>query len=385
MESADSLMKPAGIYIHIPFCRSRCSYCDFATGMYESGIAERYVHNLALEIESFGEVESPAPVDTIFFGGGTPSLLSPPQVEMILKAVQERFVVSAGAEVTMEMNPGTVTPAGLAAFRQLGINRASFGAQTFDDSELARLGRSHSADDTRRTFGDLREAGFDNVSFDLIAGLPGQTLDRWRRNLDEAFSLRPEHLSFYLLEVHEGTPLAKHIRLGLQPKPDEDLAVAMYELMLDRASEAGYEHYEISNLCLPRFESEHNTKYWTGAPYYGFGCSAHSYDGFSRRWANERDVVRYLEMIELNSRAIVSETQLSEAERQAEAVFLGLRMMQGLSLQDYEQEFGSDLRLEHQDDLARFRDAGLIECNGDLLKLTRAGALLSNEVFSAFV
>jgi oxygen-independent coproporphyrinogen-3 oxidase len=353
--------------------------------MYESAIAERYVSTLAKEIGSFGEVELAEPVDTIFFGGGTPSLLSPPQVAMILGAVQERFVVSADAEVTMEMNPGTVTPEGLAAFRKLGINRASFGAQTFDDGELARLGRSHSADETRRTFSELREAGFENVSFDLIAGLPGQTLAGWRRNLDEAFALKPEHLSFYLLEVHEGTPLAKHIRQGLQPKPDEDLAIAMYELMLDRASDAGYEHYEISNLCLPGFESEHNTKYWTAAPYYGFGCSAHSYDGMFRRWANERDLARYMEMVEQHARAIVSETQLTDSERQAEAVFLGLRMMQGMSLQDYEQEFGSDLRIEHENDLVRFREAGLIECSGDLLKLTRAGALLSNEVFSAFV
>lgn len=378
-------MKQAGIYIHIPFCRSRCSYCDFATGMYESAMAARYVSNLAKEIESFSQVEVSEPVDTIFFGGGTPSLLTPAQVEMILNAVKKRFVVSSGAEVTMEMNPGTVTPETLAAFRQFGINRASFGAQTFDDSELARLGRSHKVDDTRRTFRYLRDAGFDNVSFDLIAGLPGQTLEGWRRNLDEAFTLRPEHLSFYLLEVHEGTPLANHIRVGLQPKPDEDLAVEMYELMLDRASAAGYEHYEISNLCLPGFESRHNTKYWIGAPYYGFGCSAHSYDGFSRRWANERELVRYMEMIEQSTGAMVSETQLTEAERQAEAVFLGLRMMQGLSFQDYEQEFGSDLRTEHENDLARFREAGLIECSGDLLRLTRAGALLSNEVFSAFV
>ena len=378
-------MKPAGIYIHIPFCRSRCSYCDFATGMYTSALAERYVPNLAKEIKSFHEVETAETVDTIFFGGGTPSLLSPAQVEMILNAVEERFTVSAGAEVTMEMNPGTVSGETLSAYRRLGVNRASFGAQTFDDNELARLGRSHTADDTRRTFRYLRDAGFDNVSFDLIAGLPGQTLDGWSRNLDEAFSLRPEHLSFYLLEVHEGTPLAKHIRQGMQPKPDEDSAVAMYELMLDRAPEAGYEHYEISNLCLPGFESRHNTKYWTGAPYYGFGCSAHSYDGLFRRWANERDLMRYLAMIEQGGSAIVSETRLTKEDRQAEAVFLGLRMMQGLSLKEYSRMFGADLGVQHEDDLARFREAGLIECNGDLLKLTRAGALLSNEVFSAFV
>jgi oxygen-independent coproporphyrinogen-3 oxidase len=287
--------------------------------------------------------------------------------------------------VTIEINPGSVTAETLRHFRCLGINRASFGAQTFDDRELARLGRSHSADDTRRTFRYLRDAGFTNVSFDLIAGLPGQTMAGWRRNLDEAFALRPEHLSFYLLEVHAGTPLANHIKTGSQPQPDEDLAAEMYEVMLDRAVAAGYEHYEISNLCLPGYESRHNTKYWTTAPYYGFGCSAHSYNGHRRRWANERDLARYVEMIEQRRRAVVVETRLTEADARAEAVFLGLRMMRGLSLQEYGRNFGADLRVQHEDDLARFREAGLVDCHGDLLKLTRAGALLSNEVFAAFV
>lgn len=356
--------------------------------MYDAATAERYVRSLVKEIESWREVENVEVVDTIYLGGGTPSLLTPAQLETILDATRKRFTFPASAhdaEITMEMNPGTVTPKTLAEFRSLGVNRASFGAQTFDDNELSRLGRSHTADDTRRTFRYLRDAGFDNVSFDLIAGLPGQTLDGWTRNLEEAFSLRPEHLSFYLLEVHQGTPLAEHIRRGIQPRPDEDLAAEMYELMLDRAGEAGYQHYEISNLCLPGFQSRHNTKYWTGAPYYGFGCSAHSYDGMFRRWANERDLIHYMAAIDHHTSAIASRTELTEADRQSEAVFLGLRMMQGLNLRDYEQLFGADLRKEYEDDLMRFRQAGLIECTGDLLKLTRAGALLSNEVFSAFV
>ncbi len=378
-------MKPAGIYIHIPFCRSRCSYCDFATGMYNASLAERYVENLINEIGSWHEVERPAGVDTIYFGGGTPSLLSPSQLERLLRAVHNRFSVSGDAEVTIEINPGTVTPEALEAFRRLGISRASFGAQTFDDGELARLGRSHTSDDTRRTFRYLRDAGFDNVSFDLIAGLPGQTMANWQRNLEEAFSLRPEHLSFYLLEVHQGTPLASHIKNGLQPKPDDDLAAEMYEVMLDRAAEVGYQHYEISNLCLPGYESRHNTKYWTAAPYYGFGCSAHSYDGEFRRWANERDLIIYVEMIEHGRAAVGSQSLLSKTDRQAEAVFLGLRMMRGFSFKEYEQAFGADLRTKHENDLTRFREAGLIECTDDLLKLTRAGALLSNEVFAAFV
>lgn len=380
-------MSLAGIYIHIPFCRSRCSYCDFATGIYESTLAERYVQALVKEILSWRDIESPAAIDTIYFGGGTPSLLSASQIETILATIHARFTIKAEAdlEVTMEMNPGTVTPALLDEFHRLGINRASFGAQTFDDRELARLGRSHTAQDTRQTFNYLREAGFDNVSFDLIAGLPGQSLDGWTRNLDEALGLRPEHLSFYLLEVHEGTPLAEHIRRGMQPQPDDDLAARMYELMIDRAGSAGYEHYEISNLCLPGFESRHNTKYWTGAPYYGFGCSAHSYDGSFRRWSNERDVARYTDLIQSDASPVVERIELSNDEARAEALFLGLRMMQGVDMKRHHSQFGADPRESHEADLARFQEAGLIEFSGDLIKLTRSGTLLSNEVFSAFV
>jgi oxygen-independent coproporphyrinogen-3 oxidase len=353
--------------------------------MYEAALAERYVACVVSEVASWREVVQAEKVDTIYFGGGTPSLLSAAQLELLMSSVRNRFDVSPDAEVTMEMNPGTVTEASLAAFRQLGVNRASFGAQTFDDRELARLGRSHSVADTHRTFSLLREAGFDNVSFDLIAGLPGQTLEQWERNLAEAFALRPEHLSFYLLEVHEGTPLAAHIKSGLQPTPDDDLAAEMYCVMLERAAEAGYEHYEISNLCLPGFESGHNTKYWTSAPYYGFGCSAHSFDGASRRWANERDLGKYVAMVERNASPLVEDRRLSEEDRRAEAVFLGMRMMAGVRTGKFKELFGVDLKAAHADELENFRQAGLIEFDGDLLKLTRAGALLSNEVFAAFM
>jgi oxygen-independent coproporphyrinogen-3 oxidase len=353
--------------------------------MYHAELAEGYVRGVSQEIASWREVKQPELVDTIYFGGGTPSLLSPSQLELLLDAAHSRFAIAAGAEITLEINPGSATPETLAAFRALGINRASFGAQTFDNNELARLGRSHTADDTRRTFRYLRDAGFDNVSFDLIAGLPGQTMSGWQDNLAEAFSLRPEHLSFYLLEVHQSTPLANHIKTGLQPQPDEDLAAEMYEVMLDWAVEAGYEHYEISNLCLPGYESRHNTKYWIAAPYYGFGCSAHSYDGGSRRWANERDAARYLNLISAGASPVVEEQQLAAAELQAEAAFLGMRMMRGLNTEQYAARFGVDIREQHAAELARFEEAGLIEFQGELLKLTKAGALLSNEVFAAFV
>ncbi|HYO91645.1 MAG TPA: radical SAM family heme chaperone HemW, partial [Pyrinomonadaceae bacterium] len=380
------MMSLAGIYIHIPFCRARCSYCDFATGTYDAPLAERYVRALTREIRAFPALENETrEADTIYFGGGTPSLLSPAQVETILEAVHERFRISASAEVTMEMNPGRLTPEILREFQHLGVTRASFGAQTFDDRELSQLGRTHTAEDVRLTINYLREAGYDNVSFDLIAGLPRQTLQDWSRNLDEALKLRPEHLSFYLLEVHEGTPLAEQIRRGRLPLPDDDLAAEMYRLMLDEACGAGYTHYEISNLARPGFESRHNSKYWLGHPTYGFGCSAHSFDGELRRWSNERDAARYTELIEEGRSPLVESLELSQRDAQAEAVFLGLRLLRGISLREHRARFGVDLRKERADDLSRLAEAGLIEIRDDLLKLTRTGALLSNEVFATFV
>ena len=376
-------MTAAGIYIHIPFCSSRCSYCDFATGLFQQELAERYVRALVEDIRLSrysGDI-----VDTIYFGGGTPSLLAPSQLESILATVHDCFKIDPHSEITLEINPGSVNEEKLRAFRSLGVNRASFGAQTFDDAELAKLGRSHTTADTVKTFADLRGVGFENVSFDLIAGLPGQTLAGWERNIKQALDLRPEHLSFYLLEVHSGTPLAEHIRRGIQPEPDDDLAGVMYQWMLQQAADAGYEHYEISNLCQPGFHSRHNVKYWTGEAYYGFGCSAHSYDGATRRWSNHRDVLKYVSVIENGESAVVDEQQLSQTDVRAEAVFLGMRLMQGVDLRRYRESFGVDLRDEHAEDLDRFCKAGLVELDGDLIRLTRTGALLSNEVFAAFV
>lgn len=379
-------MKRAGIYIHVPFCRSRCSYCDFATGAYEGALAERYVGAVAREVEAFRGAGARAEVDTVYFGGGTPSLLTPEQVSRLLGAVRRRFSVEAGAEVTLEMNPGTVTAEHLRRLREAGVNRASFGAQTFDDRELRRLGRTHTADDTRRTLADLRESGFDNVSFDLIAGLPRQTLEAWAANLEEALRLRPEHLSLYLLEVHEGTPLAEQIGAGRYPAPDPDLAAEMYRLTVERTRAAGYEQYEISNFCLPGRESRHNMKYWTGAPYFGFGCSAHSFDGRLTRWSNERDARAYVESVEGKGGAVVARDELDERGAGAEALFLGLRLLgRGVDLAEHRALYRRDVRADYAEDLARFGEAGLVRIDGDVLRLTPEGALLSNEVFSAFV
>jgi oxygen-independent coproporphyrinogen-3 oxidase len=380
---------PSGIYIHTPFCRSRCSYCDFATGMYEGAAAERYVRALTKEISGWNELDSPQSVDTIYLGGGTPSLLSVQQLEMLLSAVRGRFVVEENVEITLEINPGDggvdrqSRLATMCDWRQLGINRASFGAQTFDDEELKMLGRTHDAVDIGQTFELLRDAGFANINFDLIAGLPHQTLAGWKRNLRRALELRPEHLSLYLLDVHEGTPLHDQIERGMRPRPDEDLAAEMYSVMIEQVCAAGYEHYEISNFCLPGFASRHNTKYWTREPYYGFGNSAHSHDGARRRWANERDAVTYVELIERGDSPIAERSELSNEEARSETIFLGLRLMRGVALADYHAQFGRDLREHYNGEIERLKEAGLIEIDAEVLKLTSRGALLSNEVFAA--
>jgi len=366
----------SGVYIHIPFCKSRCSYCDFATDVYRSsGAVERYVAALIQEITAFQPRQ--IPIDTIYFGGGTPSLLSPTQLESILVAVRNIFDVSSHAEITMEMNPATVTADSLSEYRCLGVNRASFGVQTFNERDLRLLARGHDANDARETFRMLREAGFDNVSFDLIAGLPGQSIDDWRSNLDEAVSMQPEHLSLYLLEIHEGTPLADQLRSGRRPMPDEEVAAEMYELMIETLEVAGYRQYEISNFARPGLESRHNTKYWRMDPVYGFGVSAHSFDG-SQRYANDRDTNSFVDKIGEIGNAEVYRESVDQA---SESVFLGLRLNEGVNFDEHRSRFGVDLT----DKIAALESNGLVECVNDRVRLTRRGMLFSNEVFSEFV
>ncbi len=375
-------MSKSGIYIHIPFCRSRCSYCDFATDIYKSsGAVDRYISALVKEISSFQVPNSKFQFDTIYFGGGTPSLLTPKQLEKVLDAVHGKFSVDEKSEITMEMNPATVTTETLREFKNLGVNRASFGAQTFDDAELKRLGRRHTASDVRETIELLRNADFNNVSFDLIAGLPRQTLRDWERNLDEALKLKPEHLSLYLLEIHESTPLAEQIRSGRQPLPDEDLAAEMYKMMLEKVSEKGYQQYEISNFCLSGFESKHNSKYWTLDAVFGFGCSAHSFDGENRRWSNERDTLKYVKSVETENFKYIED---DETDVKFEYLFLGLRLNKGIDVGEYQKRFGANLILEYKKQLDYLEKADLIKFDGNFLRLTDKGFLYSNEVFTAF-
>ena len=385
----------AGIYLHIPFCKSRCSYCDFATDVYRNAeTVERYVNALLKEISNFkfqisdkqSKIQNlESEIETVYFGGGTPSLLSAKQLEKIFDTIYKNFSVDENAEITLEMNPATVSLEKLKNYKSLGVNRASFGVQTFNDRALKILARGHDANDARNTFKLLRKANFQNISFDLIAGLPNQTLKDWEQNLDKALKMNPEHLSLYLLEIHQGTPLAEQIRSNRQPFPDEDLVGEMYELMLEKTSANGYAQYEISNFCQSGFESKHNNKYWLSAPVYGFGVSAHSFDGENRRWANVPDTAKYVELIESGKTAICENNILSEKETTAEFAFLRLRLAEGLNLPDYKQKFGVDLQKKYHEDFARFEEFGLIEFDKDFMRLTKKGFVYSNEVFSVFV
>lgn len=374
----------AGIYIHIPFCETRCHYCNFATGGYESELARRYVAAVRAEISQAEVNNGMRQVDSIYFGGGTPTTLTVEQLGRIIELCRTTFDVSPNTEITSEANPGTISQEFLEGLRATGVNRLSFGVQSFDDGELQMIGRSHSSEEAREAVRLARAAGFENVSIDLIAGLPEQKMETWQRNLEEAFALAPDHLSVYLLELYKDAPLLHRINRGELHAIEDELTVEMYFALKDEAERHGFDHYEISNWGRPGFESRHNLKYWTGAPYWAFGVSAAGYDG-ARRWSNTRNIHEYLTKIESGESPVAEVTELDDEDRQSENLFLRLRLKEGVNLREHEARFGVNVVERYADDLARLDEAGLIELNDGILKISRAGTVLANEVFEAFV
>jgi putative oxygen-independent coproporphyrinogen III oxidase len=392
----------AGIYIHIPFCARKCTYCAFNTTDYFKDLAARYTAAVGREIQALGERlaksnPSHLAVDTIYFGGGTPSIVEAEQISSLTAACRAAFDVAAGAEVTLEINPATFTRQKMEGWLAGGINRASLGVQSFIDEELAGLSRTHTATDARLTFAALRGAGFENVSLDLIAGLPEQSLADWRFNLDEALRLQPEHLSLYLLEVKDGTQLAMQLKRGRRPRPDDDAAAEMYRMICAATSRAGYEQYEISNFARlepepykgmgsapSRFRSRHNLKYWTGAAFYGVGCGAHAYDG-RVRWSNVLKTETYIAAVEQTGEAVAERHELTDEDRAAEALFMGLRLNEGVALASFRDEYGVDVLARFGDEWPRLGDAGLIQIRDGRMMLTDKGRLLSNEVFVSLI
>jgi oxygen-independent coproporphyrinogen-3 oxidase len=389
-----------GLYVHVPFCELKCSYCDFNSYAGLEGLMGPYVDALCLELELWGQAMGRQRVATVFFGGGTPSLLSLPLLERVLEAAAGAFVLGPGCEVTLEANPGTVDRDYLRGLRSLGVDRLSLGVQSLHDDDLRWLDRLHSAADAVTAYRWAREAGFRSVNLDLIFGLPGQPLERWQKTLEGALALGPDHLSLYALTVEEGTKLAADIARGWTPPPDEDAQAAMYEWSRERLAVAGYEHYEISNWARPGHRSRHNLTYWEGRPYLGVGAGAHSFltaGDAGLRFADVYSPRQYVRRVEETARRGVQPGPLGDvlgAMRQvafveelapplmmAEALILGLRLTEGVALATFEERFGVGLLERYGPAVAELMELGLLELSDGHLRLTPRGLLLANEVF----
>lgn len=372
---------PLGLYVHVPFCSAICNYCNFSRGLLDAGLKDRYVPAAAGEIRRAGDG---SPADTIYFGGGTPSLLDPDDLSGLVEACRSSFAVAPDAEVTLEANPETVTTDRLIGFRQAGVNRLSIGVQSFRDDELGRLSRLHSAARAVESVAMAREAGFDNVSLDLMMWLPGQTLGDWLASVEALAALGPEHASLYLLELYPNAPLREDMARAAWSQAPDEVAAEMYLQGMAYLDRAGYEQYEISNVARPGRRSRHNVKYWRDGEWLGFGPSAHS-TRRGVRWKNVADAREYVARTEAARDLVVERRVLSDEERLEEALFTGLRLADGVDLGLVESRYGVDVWRRHGGELQPFLDGGLLIYDGRRLRLSRAGMLLGHEVMTVFV
>lgn len=374
----------AGIYIHIPFCVKKCNYCAFLSGPAGPEVRQEYVNHLIEEIRLRSREVLEA--DTIYFGGGTPSLLTPEQIGHILEEVRKAFRIAEGAEVTLEANPGTLTEESLAGYRNAGINRLSMGVQSMDDRRLRYLGRIHTAEEVRRDVKMAREAGFHNINLDLIFAIPGTDVSDALADLEAIAALEPEHISFYSLQLEEGTSFFRDFEAGkLQEVPDETDR-EMYHRGIQVLREKGYRHYEISNFARPGYESRHNSKYWNMAEYVGLGLGASSYTGH-RRMVNETDLKAYSEMLDRGELAFMEVHENSEGDDISEAVFTGLRREEGVRYRDVlgsEEAFWEYFR-EALPEAREYEAGGFLEMTDEGLRLTERGIDISNGIMALFV
>lgn len=371
-----------GLYVHIPFCQAKCAYCDFASYAGLDALHDQYSAALIHEVTKAGRLY----VRTIYLGGGTPTLLPASHLSDIVKAIKRRLLTHSTAEITVEANPGTVSPAKLAALRASGVNRLSLGVQSFSETELQMLGRIHNAAGAIQAIQNARQAGFDNLSMDLLYGLPEQPLASWRASLERALALHPDHLSLYALTIEAGTPLATAIARGQLPSPDPDLAADMYELAQSLLSEAGFLHYEISNWARsPDFVCQHNLIYWRNEPYLGVGAGAHSWLS-GRRWSNVSEPMPYILHMHNGLQPIAAEELIDTETEMGETMILGLRLIsEGVELARFQERFGLDLRVRFADELQELIGLGLVELGSQRVTLTPRGRLLGNQVFLRFV
>jgi len=381
------------LYVHIPFCRSKCAYCDFNSYAGQERLIPAYVDALLREATFWAGSGIVDHIETLYFGGGTPTLLPIAETQRLLDGLRQRFDVTPDAEITFEANPESVDDTRLRTLRRMGANRLSLGVQSLDDAELRFLGRIHDAAKAEAAYGAARDAGFDSLSLDLIFGLPRQTTAQWRRTLEKAIALAPDHLSLYALTLEEDTPLARRIAAGECPEPDPDAQAEMYSWAGKRLADAGYEQYEISNWARPGHRCRHNLTYWQTRPYLGLGAGAHSYvDGY--RLANERLPDTYIELVggcgfawsPDNMPPHVESFESPDAQREmADAIILGLRLTEGVSLEALGRRFDVEVGERYARDIAELRGLGLLESVDGRIRLTERGRLLGNEAFQRFL
>lgn len=377
----------SSLYFHIPYCLRKCGYCDFSSFDSPAMPLDAYEELLRCELALVAEAYPVGSVPTVYFGGGTPSLLGPGQVARLLRSAGDHFSLDGDAEVTLEVNPGTVTMETLAGYRDAGVNRLSVGVQSLDDRELALLGRIHTSARATETIVSARRAGFDNIGIDLMHSLPGQSLNRWQETLRQAIDLGPEHISAYGLSIEEGTPFASLVDSGELTPADPDLAADMFELTRDVLASAGYEHYEISNFARPGHFSRHNRVYWQRGSYLGFGAAAHSFvrhPGFGLRWENPPGLEEYALVVRGGADCPVKRP-VSREDAMAEFFFLGLRLLEGVNLADFAAEFGVGADTRFPGIIERHLAAGLLGLEGERLHLTHRGTMLANRVLADFV
>ncbi len=384
-EPIHQMLETASLYLHIPFCHTRCHYCDFNTYAGMLPLREPYVRALLTEIELAGQNAQPSDkrprrTRTIFFGGGTPSLLTVSQISRLLNACLQSFAVDNDAEITLEANPGTLNIAQLEGIRAAGVNRLSMGAQSFSSELLHTLGRIHNPQEIVQAVQFARAAGFSSLNLDFMFGLPGQTMQDWQETLERALELHPEHLSLYSLIVEEGTPFYTWVNEGSLTPGDEDLCADMYEYADERLRKAGYINYEISNWALPGHHSRHNLTYWQNLPYIGMGAGAHSYFG-NQRFSNERDPATYIKRLKARELPTVEREPITPMQEMSETAFLSLRTAMGLHLPTFAERFGVLFSQFAGDRLKLVSEAGLLETEDQWLRLSSRGRLLGNEVF----
>jgi len=415
---------PIALYVHVPFCRARCKYCDFNTYAGLASLVPTYVAAVKRELELAGSRWGSLKIATIYFGGGTPSLLRADQLGDILDTIVTTFSPSPDAEITLEANPGTITPDHLRNLRKLGVNRLSLGVQSWRDEDLRLLGRIHTWSEATQAVEWARTAGFNNLNLDLIFGLPGQRISQWRQTLAGALDLRPEHLSLYSLTVEPGTPLEHEINAGRLPEPDDDAAAEMYRLAETVLAESGYFHYEISNWarCSSQYDcdstgtewwplqkhtvqttgksdpvpglgrsedissyvSRHNLTYWRNEAWLGIGAGAHSWFG-KERWANTSHPHDYIETLNQRQNPMAESEQIDKRLEMGETMMMGLRLAEGISDERFHSRFAAHLDDIFRTELQALRRQGLLYWNGHTARLTAHGRLLGNQVFARFI